>query len=236
MLSYCSNVVAAENMSALEQRLATVFAPARELAGVETLGVGLWLPARTMAGLADDPAARRRLAAILAHHGLAVVTMNAFPYGSFHGTSVKHAVYRPDWTTPERIAYTRCCAEVLSELLGDTDHGTISTLPLGWAEQWSDESEAAALRNLSALGDELRQIEEHTGAGSGWLSNQSRAASSDLVGPQSSGLAAGPPIPGSVLGHLPPGRDARDPGRGSERAGRNRSRGGKDPGIQRNPD
>lgn len=163
MLSYCSNVVAAENMSALEQRLATVFAPARELAGVETLGVGLWLPARTMAGLADDPAARRRLAAILAHHGLAVVTMNAFPYGSFHGTSVKHAVYRPDWTTPERIAYTRCCAEVLSELLGDMDHGTISTLPLGWAEQWSDESEAAALRNLSALGDELRQIEEHTG-------------------------------------------------------------------------
>lgn len=162
-VSYCSNVVAADNLEVLEQQLRSVFAPARESAGLEQLGVGLWLPAHTMARLADDCQARRRLAALLADHGLCVVTMNAFPYGAFHGASVKHAVYQPDWTTQQRLDYTRSCAEVLSELLVGTDHGTISTLPLAWADPWDDETETKARQNLCTLGDDLRRIEEESG-------------------------------------------------------------------------
>ncbi|OSC36688.1 metabolite traffic protein EboE [Mycobacterium decipiens] len=163
MLSYCSNVVAADTLLLLEQQLLSVFAVARDRAGLDQLGVGLWLPARTMTRLADDRRARRRLAAILADNGLAVVTMNAFPYGVFHGGSVKHAVYQPDWTTPKRLEYTRNCAEVLNDLLTDTEHGTISTLPLGWSDPWDDDADAKARHSLSTLSDELRRIENGSG-------------------------------------------------------------------------
>ncbi|SOJ55161.1 hypothetical protein MSIMFB_02649 [Mycobacterium simulans] len=163
MLSYCSNVVAADTLLVLERQLLSVFAPARERAGVEQLGVGLWLPARTMARLAGDRRARRRLAAILSDSGLTVTTLNAFPYGDFHGGSVKHAVYQPDWTTPKRLRYTRDCAEVLSDLLGDTEHGSISTLPLGWSDPWDDVADRRARNSLSSLSDELRRIEDGTG-------------------------------------------------------------------------
>lgn len=162
-LSYCSNVVAADTLEVLEQRLSSVFAVARQRAGLDQLGVGLWLPAHTMARLADDAAARRRLASLLADHGLRVVTMNAFPYGNFHGDSVKHAVYQPDWTTQQRLDYTRSCAQVLSELLVDVEQGSISTLPLGWAEPWDHDTDARARHNLAALSDDLRRIEEQTG-------------------------------------------------------------------------
>ncbi|GAB7143140.1 metabolite traffic protein EboE [Mycobacterium riyadhense] len=163
MLSYCSNVVAADTLLALERQLLSVFAPARERARLEQLGVGLWLPARTMAPLSGDRRARRRLAAILADSGLTVATLNAFPYGDFHGGSVKHAVYQPDWTTPKRLQYTRDCADVLSELLVDTEHGSISTLPLGWSDPWDDEADRKARNSLSSLGDKLRRIEDGTG-------------------------------------------------------------------------
>ncbi|MHA7652004.1 metabolite traffic protein EboE [Mycobacterium sp. ML4] len=162
-LSYCSNVVAADSLESLERRLLSVFAPARERAGLDQLGVGLWLPARTMARLSDDPRARRRLRSILADHGLCVTTMNAFPYGDFHGDSIKHAVYQPDWTTTQRLDYTRSCAEVLSELLVDSDRGSISTLPLGWADPWDADADARARHTLAAMTGELRRIEEQTG-------------------------------------------------------------------------
>lgn len=163
MLSYCSNVVAADSLQLLEHQLSSVFAPAREHAAVQQLGVGLWLPAATAAQLCGDSRARRRLAAILADSGLAVVTMNAFPYGQFHGSSVKHKVYQPDWTTRQRLEYTKNCAQVLSDLLGDTGHGSISTLPLGWSDPWDDTADTQARNNLAALADELRRIENRTG-------------------------------------------------------------------------
>ncbi|MDE0822115.1 MAG: hypothetical protein OSA95_13410, partial [Opitutales bacterium] len=46
-----------------------------------------------------------------------VFTINGFPYGQFHGTRVKEQVYRPDWSTPERLEYTNLLFDLLSELL-----------------------------------------------------------------------------------------------------------------------
>jgi hypothetical protein len=45
---------------------------------------------------------------------------------------VKERVYLPDWSQPQRLDYTRGCARVLSELLGDASEGSISTVPLGF--------------------------------------------------------------------------------------------------------
>ena len=50
---------------------------------------------------------------LLARHDLYVFTLNGFPYGPFHGVRVKEEVYQPDWSYPERLAYTNQLADLL---------------------------------------------------------------------------------------------------------------------------
>lgn len=58
-----------------------------------------------------------------------VFTMNGFPYGQFHGARVKENVYRPDWTAPERLAYTNLLFDLLAQLVPAGIEGSVSTLP-----------------------------------------------------------------------------------------------------------
>jgi hypothetical protein len=58
-----------------------------------------------------------------------VFTINGFPYGNFHGAQVKEQVYRPDWTSPDRLNYTNLLFELLSRLLPDGIEGSVSTVP-----------------------------------------------------------------------------------------------------------
>lgn len=60
-------------------------------------------------------------------------TLNGFPYGDFHGRRIKEQVYLPDWRSRERVAYTVQLANLLSGLLPNEQHGSISTVPLGFA-------------------------------------------------------------------------------------------------------
>ncbi|MFQ6415313.1 hypothetical protein ACLNB1_10280, partial [Streptococcus pneumoniae] len=75
------------------------------LAPRSPFGVGLRLSNRAAAELEQD-GRLERFAAWLQASGLYVFTLNGFPYGSFHRTAVKADVYAPDWTRPERLAYT----------------------------------------------------------------------------------------------------------------------------------
>ncbi|WP_433471189.1 metabolite traffic protein EboE [Saccharomonospora azurea] len=154
MLSYCTNVHPAQDLDGIVAQLDTYAAPVRERLGVDLLGVGLWLAADVASALAEDAGARARLAGELKARGLGVQTLNAFPYGGFHDTVVKHAVYVPQWTDPRRLRYTRDCLTVLADLLhDDADYGSISTLPLAWREPWSgadDDRAVAAFEEATA--------------------------------------------------------------------------------------
>ncbi|MBU6409492.1 MAG: metabolite traffic protein EboE, partial [Verrucomicrobia bacterium] len=55
-------------------------------------------------------------------------TINGFPYGRFHGASVKENVYRPDWTASDRLAYTCLLFDLLAALLPAGVEGSVSTL------------------------------------------------------------------------------------------------------------
>lgn len=162
-LSYCTNVHPAEDLEGIVEQLDRHAGPIRRAAGLDTLGVGLWLTADTAARLASDRSARDLLAAALERNGLRFTTVNAFPYRGFHAPVVKRDVYAPDWTTEERLAYTRDCATVLAEMLPRGGAGSISTLPLGWREPWGDAEDAAAESALASLVDYLGQLEERTG-------------------------------------------------------------------------
>jgi sugar phosphate isomerase/epimerase len=162
-LSYCTNVHPAEDLDGVLAQLHRYAGPVREAAGLDTLGVGLWLPADLAHRLAAGPADRARLRDALAEHRLTVHTLNAFPYGGFHADVVKHAVYRPTWAEPARAAYTLACAEVLADLLPDGVDGSISTLPLAWREPWGAADDAAATAALADVSAGLRDLAARTG-------------------------------------------------------------------------
>ncbi|WP_243794738.1 metabolite traffic protein EboE [Saccharopolyspora gloriosae] len=163
MLSYCTNVHPAENLDGVCAQLAGHAASVRERLGIDTLGVGLWLAADLAERLAADAEALRRLKSELDRHGLVTVTLNAFPYRGFHDPVVKHRVYEPRWTSPQRVHYTLRCAEVLAGLLPEGGRGSISTLPLGWRAPWSVRDESTARRHLDRVAAELRLLEQRTG-------------------------------------------------------------------------
>ncbi|GAA2485039.1 metabolite traffic protein EboE [Winogradskya humida] len=158
-LSYCTNVHAAEDLAGILEQLDTYAVPIRERLGADVLGLGLWLAAPVAAGLASDGAARQRLRSALTARGLEVVTLNGFPYQSFQAPVVKYAVYQPDWTTPQRLAYTMDLAKILTDLLpADAVRGSVSTLPLAWRDPWDAARASACRRALDELARQLHQL------------------------------------------------------------------------------
>jgi sugar phosphate isomerase/epimerase len=135
-LTYCLNIHPGETW---DENLAAIQRHALKLrdrvAGGKRFGLGLRLSAIAAEQLSD----RRRLATFrdfLAAENLYVFTINGFPYGQFHGTSVKENVYRPDWTEPARVRYTMQLADILAALLPEEVTGSISTVP-GSYKPWT---------------------------------------------------------------------------------------------------
>ncbi|GAA2174564.1 metabolite traffic protein EboE [Arthrobacter parietis] len=163
LLSYCTNVHPAEDFDGLIRQLHEYSGPIRRKAGLNILGVGLWLPAglaRRLAHNADDLAALRE---VLLVEGLQLHTINAFPYGGFHNEVVKLDVYKPTWAEPRRLEYTLDCAEILAALLPENTAGSISTLPLAWREPWTQADDDAATAAFVELSSRLRELKERTG-------------------------------------------------------------------------
>ncbi|MEV0612259.1 metabolite traffic protein EboE [Nonomuraea sp. NPDC050404] len=163
-LGYCTNVHPAEDLDGIIAQLDTYAVPIRERLGTGVLGLGLWLAAPVAGALAADTAALTRLRAELTARGLEVVTLNGFPYRSFHDPVVKQAVYHPDWTTRARLSYTLDLAHVLAGLLpDDAERGSVSTLPLAWRHPWDAHMAGEAARRLDQLAAGLAAIQYRTG-------------------------------------------------------------------------
>jgi sugar phosphate isomerase/epimerase len=128
-LTYCTNIHAGESWPDVRANVEThVLAVKQRVCPDRPFGVGLRLSAAAAEGLAD-PEALATFRELLARQGLYVFTINAFPYGTFHGAVVKEEVYRPDWLEPERLAYSDRVAGLLDRLLEKDQTGSISTVP-----------------------------------------------------------------------------------------------------------
>lgn len=163
-LAYGTNVLPAQDVDALATQATRLGDRLREHLGVDRVGLGVWLPAAAAHRLAGDPGEVERLRKMLDHHGVEVVTLNAFPYADFQGEVVKKAVYHPTWSEPQRRDYTLAAARVLAGLLpDDVEHGSISSLPLGWRSPWLADRQQAAERQLAELAAGLAEIAADTG-------------------------------------------------------------------------
>ena len=94
-----------------------------------------------------------------------VFTINGFPYGQFHGARVKEQVYRPDWTSNDRLEYTNLLFDILSKILPSEVSGSVSTLPGSFKEFIFDDEEQGdqIIRNLGFCGNHIKQLRESTG-------------------------------------------------------------------------
>ena len=155
-LTYCTNIHAGESlddvMRSLALHLPEVKAGVTGAAGNQPFGVGLRL-GHAAAQQLGDPGALAVLRNFLADGGFYVFTINGFPYGSFHGRAVKEDAYRPDWSEPQRLAYTNALADILSQLLPAGQVGSISTVPCTF-KPW-------AAGRIDAIVDQLIQHVAH---------------------------------------------------------------------------
>lgn len=128
-LAYCTNVHRGETwdetFAALEQHVLPV---RRRVAAGRSYAIGLRLSQRAATELAQA-AVLAKFQRWLERQDCYVFTINGFPYGSFHGRRVKELAYAPDWSTPERVAYTRQLFELLVQLAPPGQSASVSTVP-----------------------------------------------------------------------------------------------------------
>ncbi|HEX8165885.1 MAG TPA: metabolite traffic protein EboE [Beijerinckiaceae bacterium] len=144
-LTYCTNIHAGESWDEIRKSLdAHVPEIKAQVSPDAPFGLGLRLSGIAAAGL-REPAPLDAFKEQLSRLGSYVFTLNAFPFGPFHGTRVKEQVYEPDWRTGERVSFTRDAADILSALLPEGGFGSISTVPGGFKPVGRDPEAVAAL-------------------------------------------------------------------------------------------
>jgi hypothetical protein len=163
-LTYCTNIHAGESWQDIRASLDEhVPAIKSSVAPDQPMGIGLRLSGQA-AAVAREPEQLSVFRDQLAKLGAYVFTINAFPFGPFHGVRVKEHVYLPDWRDRERVSFTANAAAVLAGILPDGVDGSISTVPGAFKPNGrSNESITAMAGNLMMAVADLVDVERRTG-------------------------------------------------------------------------
>ena len=163
-LTYCTKIHAGETWPQIMKSLTDCVPPIKSNLGAQNLGICLCLGHAAIQALNNVPT-RSELQEFLADQ-YNVFTINAFPYGPFHGEPVKQNVYAPDWSTPERLSYTNEVAELLAKLIQgnpESDNfGSISTVP-GSFKPWVAGREQQIRSHLVQCVAKLVDLKRQTG-------------------------------------------------------------------------
>ncbi|MHC4885900.1 MAG: hypothetical protein ACYTGH_12535 [Planctomycetota bacterium] len=166
-LTYCLNVHPGVHLTDVEHaifdRAKQVYQRLGTLCPADPpFGIGAWFSATAIEELEASNGVAN-LSRRLDDAGLRIFTLNGFPFGSFHGERVKEAVYRPDWSCPERRDYTLRLARAFAALLPEGGSGPISTVPVTYGAWATDAVLGSSARNLAETVVALHRLEEETG-------------------------------------------------------------------------
>ena len=167
-LSYCSNIHPGESWEATFENLKQYIPEVKKRLKVDkSFGIGLRL-SHDASLILEKPDQLIEFKNWLESENAYVFTLNGFPYGDFHRTTVKDQVHFPDWTTTERRDYTIRSFKILAELLPEGLDGGISTSPISYRHWFKSEEELntgmeAATRHLLEVVAELVEIKKQTG-------------------------------------------------------------------------
>ena len=162
-LGYCTNIHAGEHwdevFTALQHHVPRI---KKHVWPHQAFGLGLRTSMSSVTAL-KEPSTIALFKQWLKAEDVYVYTINGFPYGAFHGTQVKADVYRPDWSSENRLSYTCAIADVLAELEPPDNFGSISTVP-GTFRQWANaETLQAIIHNLLSCVAHCMALEQRTG-------------------------------------------------------------------------
>jgi hypothetical protein len=163
-LAYCTNIHRGETwLETFDALKKYTLAVRNRVAPNKPYAIGLRLSQRA----AEELRERATLSGFqkwLEQNHCYIFTINGFPYGQFHGTRVKEKVYLPDWTSPQRVAYTNLLFDLLAQLLPKDVEGSVSTVPCGFKELvHSEEQWKAIRRNLWKSVEHIARVSERTG-------------------------------------------------------------------------
>ncbi|MGB3144522.1 MAG: metabolite traffic protein EboE [Maribacter sp.] len=167
-LSYCTNIHPGQDWKSTFKSLQD-FVPGikKEVSNHQAFGLGLRLSNKASEELENG----QHMAIFqewLKEQNVYVFTMNGFPYGNFHDERVKDMVHAPDWTTKERLIYTKRLFKQLSVLVPEGINGGISTSPITYKYWHKTDVEIKKAFELGALhmlevAKYLFELEQETG-------------------------------------------------------------------------
>lgn len=138
-LTYCSNIHPGEkwddHFKALQENIPYI---RQQLSPGESFALGLRLANDASIELIK-PERLTEFKSWLAENNVYITVINGFPYGGFHATRVKDDVHTPDWTTSDRVEYTKRLFTILSQILPENTEGGVSTPPLSYLLWWKTE-------------------------------------------------------------------------------------------------
>jgi hypothetical protein len=160
-LAYCTNIHRGETwpetLAALNKHALAVRA---RVCPRGPFAIGLRLSNQAAVEL-SDPKTLFAFQCWLEKNSCYVFTINGFPYGRFHGMRVKEQVYLPDWTSPERLAYTNLLFDLLAKLLPAGVEGSVSTVPGSFKELIQTDDQKKLIReNLWRCVEHLSRVSE----------------------------------------------------------------------------
>lgn len=164
-LTYSTLVHAGDNWDQMRASVEEFVPKVKRRLGVEgKFGVSLRISGDSQKTLSESAEARSDLKKFLEDEGLYVFTINAFPYGPFKGQRVMERVYEPDWTTNQRVEYTKSIADILVEITDADTSPSIQTAPLAFAPNVSDENYIARFTtSVFEVISHLYHLEARTG-------------------------------------------------------------------------
>ena len=163
-ITYCTNVHPGEGLADLHRILVDDVSRVKaSVSPQQSFGAGLRLGAGMANALSADETALKKLQDQCRALDLYVFTVNGFPYGDFGSGIIKEAVYRPDWTTTDRVQYTKRLASLLVTLPGPPER-TISTVAGGYGPDTGDAAiQQTIADNLGDVASYLAQLADETG-------------------------------------------------------------------------
>lgn len=163
-LAYCTNIHRGETWAETFAGLQNHTLAVRErVAPGLPFAIGLRLSATAARELSDGPT-RLAFQRWLAAQDCYIFSINGFPYGPFHGGRVKEGVYAPDWTTPERLDYTKLLFDLLADLVPPGMAGSVSTLPGSFKAFIHHPEQVTAIRdNLWRCVEHIAQVSQNSG-------------------------------------------------------------------------
>ncbi len=167
MISYCTNIFQAETWEEIRKSVQTFMPKVRKELRLldssfdkEFIGLGLRLSAQAACELVTQKREIEKFKDWLDSKAFYVETMNGFPYGRFTGDVVKEKVFLPDWTSDERLEYTRNLFEILVQI---SDSSTLSVSTLPGSHRFFYPDKEAMFSRLEAMAIELDKLSQKQG-------------------------------------------------------------------------